>query len=75
MPDTDVEQAETVAERIRTMLEEHPLLFGGTQIPLTVSIGISEVTSEGIEVALSNADEALYEAKHEGRNKVISWMA
>jgi len=75
MPDTDVEQAETVAERIRNMLEEHPLSFGGARIPLTVSIGISEVTGEGIEVALSNADEALYEAKHQGRNQVISWIA
>lgn len=75
MPDTDVEQAEIVADRIRTMLEEQPLLFSGTRIPLTVSIGISEVTAEGIEIALSNADEALYEAKHEGRNRVISWMA
>jgi diguanylate cyclase (GGDEF)-like protein/PAS domain S-box-containing protein len=75
MPDTDVEQAETVAERIRNMLEGHPLPFGGTRIPLTVSIGVSEVTSEGIEVALSNADEALYEAKHQGRNQVISWIA
>jgi len=75
MPDTDIEQAETVAERIRTMLEEHPLSFGGARIPLTVSIGVSKVTSEGIEVALSNADKALYEAKHQGRNKVISWIA
>jgi diguanylate cyclase (GGDEF)-like protein/PAS domain S-box-containing protein len=75
MPDTDLEDAEMVADRIRTMLESNPVAYGGTRIPLTVSIGIAEVTSEGIEIALSHADEALYEAKHQGRNRVISWMS
>jgi len=75
MPDTDLENAELVAERIRTMLEINPVSYSGTRIPLTVSIGIAEVTSEGIEIALSHADEALYEAKHQGRNRVISWMS
>jgi diguanylate cyclase (GGDEF)-like protein/PAS domain S-box-containing protein len=75
MPDTDLENAELVAERIRTMLEINPVSYSGTRIPLTVSIGIAEVTAEGIEIALSHADEALYEAKHQGRNRVIGWMS
>lgn len=68
-------QAMQIAERIRSSVETHPfILSNGTQINITISIGVSnypEITSE-IEKLLELADMALYVAKHTGRNKVCS---
>jgi diguanylate cyclase (GGDEF)-like protein len=58
-----------VAERIRTRVEEQE--FPGRKI--TISIGMAEFPDHGYtaEAVISSADEALYEAKRGGRNKVV----
>ena len=40
---------------------------------ITVSIGLAEYNKENYQVAIENADDALYEAKHTGRNKIVSF--
>ncbi len=66
--------AHIVAERLRKLIEENPLLIelnGGKNI--TASIGVSSFpddTKEGCEALLNKADQALYKAKREGRNRV-----
>ncbi len=63
-----------VAERIRKLIEENPLLIelnGGKSV--TASIGVStfpEDTKEGCDALINKADQALYMAKREGRNRV-----
>ncbi len=63
-----------VAERIRRLIEESPLLIelnGGRQV--TASIGVStfpDDTKDGCDALISKADQALYKAKREGRNRV-----
>ena len=63
-----------VAERIRKLIEENPLLIelnGGR--PVTTSIGVStfpDDTKEGCDALINKADQALYKAKREGRNRV-----
>ncbi len=74
LPDASLEQAEEIAERIRERVESEPLQHGRIHIPVTVSIGVVELDGEGLDTALRMADRALYTAKEEGRNRVVSWM-
>ena len=70
MPETSREGALVAAERIRKAIESAKLQLGGTSISTTVSIGV--VAGGGMfDEALRKADEALYRAKHEGRNRVV----
>ncbi len=76
MPDTDIELACVVAERVRREMAAHPFVIaGGTkQINITVSVGASCIDGpdDKQKALLKRADEALYRAKHNGRNQVVS---
>ena len=72
-PETNLEQAMIVAERIRSRIEAHRFEFAGKTTPLTISIGIAVFPGEGIDSLdklVTKADEALYRAKDKGRNTV-----
>ncbi|MFH0985577.1 MAG: GGDEF domain-containing protein [Candidatus Omnitrophota bacterium] len=60
------------AEKIRKQFEQNPFSYEGVKIPLTVSIGVSALRSgETVpDIMVLRADEALYRAKSEGRNRV-----
>lgn len=71
LPDADAAQAAEVAERIRAeMAGVTPRDTHDAPYVLTVSIGIAQVDSRDLQVEnlLQRADQALYQAKHEGRN-------
>jgi two-component system cell cycle response regulator len=76
MPDTDLGVASSVAERIRRRIagEPFPIERGNRSIAVTISIGIATRTSPGDKAAqlLKRADEALYRAKRDGRNRVAA---
>jgi two-component system, cell cycle response regulator len=79
VPETEPQVAQLVAERIRQKVERQPFpIYGGKKtISVTVSIGVSgfrlgHTTSEAL---MKKADEALYKAKKEGRNRVIAHAA
>ncbi len=62
-----------LAEKIRYSIAENPLNHNGQVIPLAVSIGVTtHRTGEQPEEALNRSDQALYEAKESGRNRVCS---
>lgn len=64
--------ASEVAERIRATIQNHKFVFEGTEIPITVSSGVS-VKTEGDtdwEQTFDRADKALYVSKNAGRNRV-----
>lgn len=74
LADTPEQGAWKVAERIRTGLEQRPFMVAGTQVPLTVSIGVSvRVPGHADEATalFAEADSALYQAKNRGRNQVV----
>ncbi|MDD4911252.1 MAG: GGDEF domain-containing protein [Sideroxydans sp.] len=72
LPNTKPSEALEIAERIRTNIEETSYSHDGRRLPVTVSIGISQVAyNEALEYSYKLADEALYEAKNRGRNCVF----
>lgn len=74
LPDTSHDAATVLAERIRGTLESMNIPFDGGALQITVSIGVAEFGVDGDtqEAVFKAADDRLYQAKHEGRNRVIS---
>ena len=74
LPNTDIEGAKTLAEKIRKILEKLNMASADDKVfNFTVSIGVSSValSSEcNTEKAIIRSDKALYEAKQSGRNRV-----
>lgn len=75
MPHTSANQALQAAEKIRGLLASHPFAFAEKQPLRIISIsgGVAEYPVHGLDAAglLHAADEALYEAKRSGRNRVL----
>lgn len=74
MPQTRLDQACLLAERLRQRFEQLTLTFQGHSLYCTASFGVS-CTSKGdtnLDTLLAQADRALYDAKHSGRNQVSS---
>lgn len=71
MPHTRVREALGTAERLRAAMMEQT--FGGLKDVITVSIGVAELQQdEDRQSLLRRADQALYVAKHSGRNQVVA---
>ena len=81
LPGADARVAQQVAERLRRAVSERPftITVDGRRIPLdvTISIGLSsfERVDDTLEILLKRADEALYAAKQQGRNRVVRQRA
>ena len=75
MPETDIAVAGMVAERIRRRIatEPFPIQQGTKNLEVTISIGIAAISGAGDNAAtiLKRADQALYRAKRDGRNRVV----
>ena len=76
LPDTSAKQALPVAERIRASVAA--IRVGADQqepVAVTLSMGIADIRREpmddNVEQLVQRADEALYQAKHNGRNRVV----
>lgn len=73
LPETGIEAAVRVAERIRSAIEEYRFDIGqGQSMGVTVSIGVASLPTPetSVEKLVAVADKALYEAKEGGRNRV-----
>jgi len=73
-PGVTMEEAISLAERVRTLTSEVEIEHGEQKIVMTVSAGISTLESGDIGVVpmMRRADRALYMAKEQGRNRVVS---
>jgi diguanylate cyclase (GGDEF)-like protein len=73
LPHTDAEGAGTVAERIRQAVEQIEIAAEPGPVRFTVSIGVSTYRRDlPFEQIVGRADQALYQAKQTGRNRVVS---
>ncbi len=72
LPETDAARARELAERVRSACEHMSFSFlpSGKSISVSVGVGSVETGDSSIEHALARADQALYEAKRHGRNRV-----
>ena len=79
MPDTKLEDAHRIAERLRAHVAGAPFTVSSLDYPLTVTISIGVSATEGPDddgvSLLRRADDAVYEAKAAGRNQVITRAA
>lgn len=73
LPETSLDKATEIAERIRKLIEHHTFEINGTNIHLTASLGVASVEEHGISIdeLIQAADIALYSAKTKGKNKVL----
>lgn len=75
LPSTYVAGAIKVADRIRETIEKEPIEAGSTTHEITISAGVAAFPNPGIDNKdrlLKAADQALYRAKAEGRNRVCT---
>lgn len=74
LPHTTIEEAQIVAERLRTAVEQSEISIDNSNKPihLTISIGLAELEVKDMpEDLYMKADSALYTAKEQGRNRVM----
>jgi two-component system cell cycle response regulator len=79
MPDTGLEVAQRIAERLRLHVAGSPFRMHGVEDPLsvTISIGVActRLEEDSPDALLKRADEAVYDAKARGRNQVVARAA
>ncbi|MDX8385871.1 MAG: diguanylate cyclase [Gallionella sp.] len=73
LPETPIAQAKVLAERIRNATEAVEITVDGRIIKITVSIGLAEVGSDEqlLSSVMRRADQAMYQAKENGRNQIV----
>ena len=74
LPQTDIDMAIQVSERLRSSIAEQSFSFDGLPIPVTISVGVSKMAENDDPTGQSlikRADDYLLRAKSEGRNRVV----
>jgi diguanylate cyclase (GGDEF)-like protein len=72
LPETPLDDARMFAERIRAGIAEISLNDSGNSFRMTASLGIVQLQSESLDELLSRADGLMYQAKAQGRDRIIS---
>lgn len=72
MPETELETAIRVAERLRAILSDKKIVLKDQPMNFTASIGVAakDENTTDLETLIARADQAMYIAKHKGRNRV-----
>lgn len=76
LPETGIQQAQNIANRIRLLVLDRPIMTDRGDISISVSLGISSMQGDcdsRLEWVIDQADQALLNAKDLGRNRVVTW--
>jgi diguanylate cyclase (GGDEF)-like protein len=75
LPETPPKGALDVAERIRAAISSRPLAINSRNVACTVSVGVACYPEDGrtLDALAARADRALYQAKQEGRDRVVRY--
>jgi len=75
LPETDLYQARIVADRVCKAVAASSLRANEVHFNVTASVGFAAATvsMSGFEALLNAADQALYQAKDQGRNRIVAW--
>jgi len=73
LPETNAKEAELLSQRLRSVIENNTTHEASNKITFTASFGVTEILNNDnkLEYILNRADQALYQAKEQGRNRVI----
>lgn len=74
LPETTREKAAEVAERLRRLVEENVTLVDGMDLRVTASFGVAQLGPDGTryDTIMAAADQRMYQAKRQGRNRVVA---
>lgn len=77
LEDSKREGGRKMAERARRSVERLELANDGQRVPVTMSLGLAVFPDDGDDIPLliQRADQALYQAKRQGRNRTVEWTA
>lgn len=76
LPETSIHHAQNIANRIRLLVLDRPIMTDRGDISISVSLGISSMEGDcdsRLEWVIDQADQALLKAKDLGRNRVVTW--
>ena len=76
LPGCTADQAYEIAERVRRKFSDNPIRTPEGNLPVTLSFGVTSTANTNhpdVDTVIRAADEALYEAKRKGRNRVEVW--
>ena len=78
MPEANLKAAQKSAERLRKLVAETSMITGGLNVMITISLGVASWNKGSQELdfnaLLARADQALYQSKEAGRNRVSVWQ-
>lgn len=68
----NIDEAQLLADRIRTIIKAKPMVAGPNKLYVTCSIGVCLCKPQDIEQSIHTADKALYQAKQQGKDRIIT---
>jgi diguanylate cyclase (GGDEF)-like protein len=71
LSETSLEDGRILAERMRKAVESEVFTYKEIHVPLTVSLGLAKYNGDTINELIEHADQALYQAKTNGRNRLV----
>jgi diguanylate cyclase (GGDEF)-like protein len=72
VPDSDFDETRGVAERLWQVVRDEEFAVGDARGRMSVSVGFTCADDDDVNAAIRRADEALYRAKHAGRDRIVA---